>query len=553
MKAKPGFWGLLALAALAGSSFGQHALDRSLQVGSGGINGPGRDIKKELEFRNAIVTGNAPGGISFRGDVGYRAPGEFFGRLGSNDTFAFRRDSAYSGLGGLGLRGTDALQYQFAVTTGNSVPTGLTGIPIYQRAGSTPSTETGREEGFTDLTRPKLGEYGSDTRGLSLMSVRSPSAYVANRVLQPTFMGKVGDEASGARAITASMLRGVAFDDVGVLGLKPEKDEKKEPKTPSSALPDTALNTAAPSAAPSTAADARQIKTAYQDLMERVRQATPEKPTPANAAAPDKKEAVPEWQRRLNELRDQLREKPRPVAPKATKPDETKPTTPTPAQPGDKNGEDGEIKKPVEHVGLDTDTVEIIKRAGERVSALAPASYDAYGTQMKAGQDNLAAGRYFDAEERFTAALSTRPGDPMAMVGRVHAQIGAGMFLSAAINLRGLLTEHPELASTKYGETLLPAGERKGKVVERLDELIAEQGGRGRDPGLLLAYMGYQLGDAAVMNRGLKAMTSGAPAEPDQLSRLAELLSKVWTESKPAGAPAGPPPAAPTKPPEKPK
>ena len=34
---------------------------------------------------------DAPGGISFRGDVGYRAPGEFFSSLGSNDTFAFRR------------------------------------------------------------------------------------------------------------------------------------------------------------------------------------------------------------------------------------------------------------------------------------------------------------------------------------------------------------------------------------------------------------------------------------------------------------------------------
>src|SRR5512142_812694 len=100
-----------AVLGLAGSALGQYALDHSLQVGSGGRNAPGRDLKKELEFRNAVITGNAPGGISFRGDVGYRAPGEFFGHLGSNDTFAFRRDSAYSGLAGLGLLGTDALQY----------------------------------------------------------------------------------------------------------------------------------------------------------------------------------------------------------------------------------------------------------------------------------------------------------------------------------------------------------------------------------------------------------------------------------------------------------
>src|ERR1044071_8028118 len=94
-------WAVAVVCGVCGSAMGQYALDHSLQVGSGGRNAPGRDFKKELEFRNAIVTGNAPGGISFRGDVGYKAPGEFFGNLGSNDTFAFRRDSVYSGLGGV--------------------------------------------------------------------------------------------------------------------------------------------------------------------------------------------------------------------------------------------------------------------------------------------------------------------------------------------------------------------------------------------------------------------------------------------------------------------
>lgn len=532
-------WSMLAVVVLAGSAYGQYALDHSLQVGSGGRNGPGRDIRKELEFRNAIVTGNAPGGISFRGDVGYRAPGEFFGSLGSNETFAFRRDSAYSGLAGLGLRGTDALQYQFAVTTGNSVPTRLVGIPIYERSGT--ASRSGQSEGFTDLGKPQSGQYGFDSRGLSLMSVRSPSAYMANRGLQPTLMGRGGDEASGMKAITASTLRGVAFDDIGVLGPIGPKDDKKDAKRPESAAPSTAIDTSVPSAAAPTAAEPDQIKTAYQDLMDRFKRGAAEKGGEKPEAAPaegDKKEAVPEWQKRLSALRDELRDKP-----KAKKPNADKPAEPGAApkpKPKSTNEEGEEASKPVEHVGMDTDTVEIIRRAGERISSLAPPSFDAYGTQMKAGQENLAAGQYFDAEERFTAALSTRPGDPMAMVGRVHAQAGAGMFLSAAINLRGLLTEHPELASTRYDEKLLPTAERKGKIIERLDELAGEGAGRGRDPGLVLAYMGFQLGDAAAMNRGLAAMRSGAPAEPDQLARLADLLTRVWTDSKPATPPANP-------------
>src|SRR5215471_6059992 len=212
---------LVALCGVCGPAMGQYALDRNLQVGSGGVNAPGRDFKKELEFRNAIVTGNAAGGISFRGDVGYRAPGEFFGHLGSNDLFAFRRDSALSGLGGVGIRGTDALQYQFAVTTGNVPPSGLTGIPVYSRSGAGIRAEQTidrpqRAEGFREVSRPKPDDPGYDERGLTLLAVRSPSAYMANRGLQPTVLGR-GEENAEPKAVTASMLRGVAFDDLGVL------------------------------------------------------------------------------------------------------------------------------------------------------------------------------------------------------------------------------------------------------------------------------------------------------------------------------------------------
>ena len=83
-------------------------------------------------------------------------------------------------------------------------------------------------------------------------------------------------------------------------------------------------------------------------------------------------------------------------------------------------------------------------------------------------------GRFFDAEERFTAALSVRQGDPMAAVGRIHSQLGAGMFLSAAINLRGLLVAHPELAGVKYVPALLPGKEAMAKRIERLTGQPAE-------------------------------------------------------------------------------
>src|SRR5690606_33235959 len=114
------------------------ALDANQQVGAGRINRPGPSIENELRFRNAIVTGNAPGGLSFRGDVGYTSPFEFRGELGSDTLFSYRRDSFYSGLAGMGIRGTEALQYQFALTTGSEPPPNLRGSLIASRSGMEP-------------------------------------------------------------------------------------------------------------------------------------------------------------------------------------------------------------------------------------------------------------------------------------------------------------------------------------------------------------------------------------------------------------------------------
>ncbi len=67
------------------------ALDANPQVGSGG----GNRIESQIDYaaRNNLITGNVGGGFGFQDDVGYRAPGEFQGNLGSNDLFRFRADS----------------------------------------------------------------------------------------------------------------------------------------------------------------------------------------------------------------------------------------------------------------------------------------------------------------------------------------------------------------------------------------------------------------------------------------------------------------------------
>src|SRR5690606_29097744 len=64
--------GLAAPASAQNAHGSGRALDANLQQGGSRYNPPGRNanIAEEVRFRNAIVTGNAPGGLSFRGDAG---------------------------------------------------------------------------------------------------------------------------------------------------------------------------------------------------------------------------------------------------------------------------------------------------------------------------------------------------------------------------------------------------------------------------------------------------------------------------------------------------
>lgn len=546
---------VMLVLAMSGMAQGQNALDkpldRNLQKGSGGLNTSRGDFVQELKLRNAIVTGNAPGGLSFRGNVGYKAPGEFFSSLGSNDTFAFRRDSYYSGLGGLGIRGTDALQYQFAMTTGNAPPPGFSGLPAVTRSGASvnalntsqpattgaPGTSGARPTGGgISITQPDPTVPGSDLRGLTLMSLRSPSAYMASRGLEPSALGRITGEDGKPVGVTASSLRGISFDANLGAPRAPEAPTVPNPGAPTnlnqkiSDMPiekkiDERLD-AKPAAAPG--------RSSYDDLVDRLK--LTDSGSPAEKA--EEKKGIPSWQLQLEDLRRQLNE------PKDSRPGEKPIEKPKPKEDADKlGGKAGERageKEPEKKEDLmRPETLEMIRGAGAKVDTLVLPGYDPYASHMKAAQDLMAGGRYFYAEERYTAALAIKSGDPMAAIGRVHAQLGASMFLSASINLRALFTEHPEVTTLKYGGDILPPPDRMKVLIERLGEQAESKDGKRRDSAFLMAYLAFQSGDVKAMKRGLEIM--GMPSEPkpgekiegpDQLQKLSGLLTAVW--NKPA-------------------
>jgi hypothetical protein len=505
---------VLFVVGTASPAFGQdalgdgRALDNSLSTQSR-YNARRPSLAQELRFRNAIVTGNAPSGLSFRGDVGYRAPGEFEGELGSNDLFAFRRDALYSGLAGMGIRGSEALQLQFALTTGGRPPRNLIGslsfprdIPVGYTTGHVPESISGT---------PTIGLAPPDPvtiEGTMMGSLRAPSAYEANRGYQPMFLyGGQSEETGDWYGVTASELRGIRLTELS----QPEQ-------TPPPGRLDGSI-------AP------ERFSTSFEALAERLSAQAEQLATPAPE---DETDTRSPWEIRLRELQNQLiLQEPK---------DEASPD----AESGDgESGESGSLP-------FDPATLEILRGVTGPPSKnfVPPDAHGVYAEHMQRGQELLESGRYFDAEERFAHALTIRPNDVTAQIARIHAQIGAGMFLSAALNLRTLLLENPDAVSARFDAKLLASPDRLADIVKTLRAGIAKSTvespvpgdlGRGRAAGLLLAYIGIQTQDADLVREGVAAGRNAidrsrlGTADKENMSErlLLDLIESVWADSKP--------------------
>lgn len=465
-----------------------------------------RSFREEVALRNAIVTGNAPGGLSFRGSTGYTAAGDFRGRLGSDDLFAFRRDTAVSSaVSTRGLRGTDGLRYQFAFT-GGTTRSGRDPIasPI-SRLGPGPtsaraSRDADREplpSGSSLLVQP-AGGFGT---------LRSTSAYGMSRSLSPAKIGFRAEQDGMLREVSASGLRGVTagprFDP---LGIEPSPDERK---------PDASV----------IQRPELRSRTAYDQLIDRLDGTTrakdpgkePDAPgrpgaeDPAGEAKdPEPRTGVIDWRQRMDALAKTLAE----------------------AEEGTKGTVSEEDIRTIRGAGIRVD--ELIERMPD-----GSASRDVFGEHIARGQQALTAGRYFDAEERFALAADMRPDDTTALVGRLHAQLGAGMYKSASFNLRALAKGNPEMLATRYAPELLPTASRQETLLAELREFIQPRDvantdlAMKREAGLLLAYLGYQRGEPDLVRQGIQAMEATAERVGGDDTPLATLLRGVWVPEAP--------------------
>ncbi len=572
-------------------------LDRNPQVGSGGRNLPVQDFMAVQRFNEAVIAGTAPGGKSFRGFTGYRGVDEFTGgQTAGSSTFDFRRDTAPQGLIGTGVRSSDILATQFALSTG---------------------AVTDLNPSLMLTLRPVRDATAAS--GSTLRSLRSIADYNAAEARRPTLLAMGAGRDGSLTTVTSSSLRGLSVNRIQfqdpALAARPGAPTPltgttsgpitaaRDPREPDlGGRPAGNIAAASPLATPPSASLPGQtqpgridlsvpvVRTSLDGVVSSLRTSTagttapgtPDAPATADPARPGAPAPVtppplgsPEDDRafrdRLAALRARLAAE---QAAGTTPSGESAPADwrtsilgdritdaglrrelermgvrvpqPSPAQP------DTPMITPAETVDLrDTVLIEALRQAAENppVRELIPADAppDAeYTILMRNAARDMADGRFFDAEATYERAVRVRGLErvaggtnaiAMARAGRLNAQLSAGLFLSSALSLRNLLRDHPEIAPMRYDSSLLMTERRAENIVEYLTDSPESGTALGADAGWCIAYLGFQFSRADWLAKGLNELEQALPAMSAADRALVEFVRQVWRPATPPEEP----------------
>ena len=483
------------------------ALDANTGVGTGGRNvqAPGIDYRA----RNLLVTGNVVGGRGFRGTVGYRAVGDFAGALGSNDLYAFRANSALSSVSIVNSGGTfDRLRFGQYM-----------GLIEYRREGfssnlnSVLSTDIfPRSMGIDN--RIRLDQYAADTAMHSLIESG----------VQPDVVGVLRDNDGRALAASVSSVRGMhlqparsaykssgltSFDmarlrddiasgkEVGVIG------EPFDPRITEFFASDLRLNPGLRETRIDALSHNNRVEPIvygdYRNIMERIAERFSDR---KNKGMGINKEVLQELEKSLQKLRQQ-------------------PDQPLPSGESSDESEAG-----TEDMGIfNKDSLSKISSAlrhGERVAKLTNEQENRFNELVAQAEQQLREGEYFWAERQFRRALRFTPGHPLATAGLANAQLGAGLYVPAALTLRTLMTNSPEMIDVRYEDGILPNTVRLNSAIVSLRNRFTEKRDRNLI-AMLFAYIGHQINNKEMVQQGLAIMTETIPDD-----KLLVLLKSVW-------------------------
>ena len=526
---------------------GGRALDANQRVGSGGTNEAARDVREIIRYNQAIVEGTVGGGRAIRGGGAVRSGSEFRDRLSADSFYRFDRDSRASGAVGNGLRSSDVLAAQSAFSSGRPLNPNVMQSMTASRGGGVAS---GATLDFQRSASQWRFEQSSRAAVLSSTTRRDGRDMALSA---STLQGVVTTFPNAADALFGSALErpvgSISLDQADALRDAVRTEELQDTRVPN-VVPGSAREAQQTQrAAERTAAAQRssRIVTRMDDINAAFGQATA-------TGAPGQEDTREQWRKDLDALRERLNQQPPAALPGMTPgrtpaPGTAAPGTPTPGTPapgaaptaaptpapGTTPGTTP-ATTPAGDPARGTSALQRLREQNLQIDSLVEPNKqgkqgpeaDLYSTAMLHAQKQVAAGRYFDAESTFTRLLALKPGDAMAQVGRAHAQIGAGLWVSAAASLRNVLREQPALIAVRYGADAMVPAARLTEVAAQLQaELARPDSGVGEEAALVLAYLGFQTGTAAWTTQGLDALKDRAPAGSAG-AQLQQVLREVW-------------------------
>ncbi|MBL1217484.1 MAG: hypothetical protein D8M59_08310 [Planctomycetes bacterium] len=522
---------------------GGRALDASFHALDGRYNRP-RSAFVLNDINNAIVTGNVAGGKHFRGNVGYAAAGDFRASSGSDRYYRFRADSYYSGVTLLGVR---PLQVYRNPQMGRLPNSNQMSAQLLARSTSGTDLSSIAQRRFQLSGGPSMIGHSFGTAGLggsgSLQEIRAVRQMLQD--YNATVLGSLSvpgayspSSAQPLQTYTPqSQQPQLPTGQIAPLALPGISNPTMASAHPRSAIPEIrpvgqvrAGNPAvgeqigkATPGIPQVQGQAGNYKrgdNAHVDLLARMAaQASPSLnlPEPGTGYSPDLQKAIRDMNSNLRQMGVQYQP---PAGPITT--DEA-PTAPTPGE--------GEIS-PADSI---TRLQEVVKSGGSVTIRRYSSSADEYIERLKeTASGSLAEGRYFDAERRFRLAyMHSQQSDPLALAGACHAQVGAGLYVSAARNLRHLFTAYPEMLACDYDPALLPSAARLTEITTEAARSVEQT--KYRDAGLLLAYLGHLSGNEAQVRAGIEGWTTSGADDPLQAAVRELWLGEDQAESQDSG------------------
>ncbi|MEY5031233.1 MAG: hypothetical protein RL354_264 [Planctomycetota bacterium] len=514
-------------------------LDANTQLGSGGANAG--SIPVDYGARNLIVTGSVPGGRGFRGSVGYTADTDFRGRTGSDDNYAFRADSAFSNPA---FSASAVSRDRFLVAQG-------LGVFEYRRE-STPlsaaNERAARDQSDSRLRLDRANAQMSFARGnydiggdRTIISTTTQTGELVRYIISPLRGLQIENLRDPlARAGIGVYERARARQDIAA-GLTTMDDYQRVRAASALDVPDPRrvdLRMRPQSEADRLRVEGNKVlPQSYLDIVDAVNKSA--EAAGDGAAKPGEQPGVESPMSPLERVRESITPAPaRPQRPGTTQTDAAKPATGdgktdstdslispdgTPRS-GEADREAARIKERGSIISVDE--AARILRHGRTIDSLSRDDRRRVDELAKQGEAALRAGDYFRAERRFEQAQALASDNPLAEAGIAHAQLGAGLYLSASLTLRNLFEAFPELIDAKYDRALLPAPERLATAVSVMRERIK----RGDDVagyGLILAYIGHQTADRAMVEEGLAAIAGN-----ERLDTVRKLLEGVWLGAK---------------------